>query len=159
MARLEPECIVTPSVLDRLMDDDPHQRSDAPLTRAQSLRQFKQALKRDLEWLLNTRKSPAPAAEELTHASRSIYNFGLRDVSSMVVTSGADQNRLLALLQAALEAYEPRIQCAHISMEPPSPASRVLRFRIEGLVRVDPAPEHVEFDTVLELASGEYEVK
>lgn len=155
----EPECIVTPSVLDRLIDDDPRRSVDAPVTRAQSLRQFKQALKRDLEWLLNSRKTPEPAPDGLPGVSRSIFNYGLDDVSSMVVTSGADQNRLLSLLKAAVETYEPRVQCARISMEPPSGLSRILRFRIEGLVRVDPAPEHVEFDTVLELASGEYEVK
>ena len=155
----ELECIVTPSVLDRLIDDDPHRSVDPPMTRAQSLRQFKQALKRDLEWLLNTRKTPEPASDALPGVSRSIFNYGLDDVSSMVVTSGADQNQLVSLLKSAVETYEPRIQCAHISMDPPSGLSRVLRFRIEGVVRVDPAPEHVEFDTVLELASGEYEVK
>lgn len=155
----EPECIVTPSVLDRLIDADPHHSVDPPLTRAQSLRQFKQSLKRDLEWLLNTRKTPEPAGDTLPGVSRSVFNFGLDDVTSMVITSGADQNRLLSLLKSALETYEPRIQCARITMDPPSGLSRVLRFRIEGVVRVDPAPEHVEFDTVLELASGEYEVK
>jgi predicted component of type VI protein secretion system len=35
----------------------------------------------------------------------------------------------------------------------------MLRFRIEGLARIDPAPEQVTFDTVLELTSGEYQVK
>jgi type VI secretion system protein ImpF len=34
-----------------------------------------------------------------------------------------------------------------------------LRFQIEGLLIMDPAPEHISFDTVLQLASGEYQVK
>jgi len=34
-----------------------------------------------------------------------------------------------------------------------------LRFQIQGLLRIDPAPERVTFDTVLELTSGEYQVK
>ena len=34
-----------------------------------------------------------------------------------------------------------------------------LNFRIEGLMRLDPSPEAVSFDTVLKLASGQYEIK
>jgi type VI secretion system protein ImpF len=30
---------------------------------------------------------------------------------------------------------------------------------IEGLLRIDPSPEHVSFDTSLELTNGEYHVK
>ena len=36
---------------------------------------------------------------------------------------------------------------------------RVLRFQIEALLKMDPAPEQVLFDTVLQLNSGEYQVK
>ena len=36
---------------------------------------------------------------------------------------------------------------------------RALRFVIEGLLCMDPAPEPVRFDTVLELSKGQYEVK
>ena len=35
----------------------------------------------------------------------------------------------------------------------------MLRFQIEGVLRLEPVPEHVTFDTMLELTSGEYEVK
>jgi predicted component of type VI protein secretion system len=36
---------------------------------------------------------------------------------------------------------------------------RALNFVIEGLLCMDPAPEPVRFDTVLELGKGEYEIK
>ena len=56
MARRDATGPVTLSVLDRLIDRDPKNRSEIPYTRAQSLRELKLALKRDLEWLLNTQK-------------------------------------------------------------------------------------------------------
>ena len=34
-----------------------------------------------------------------------------------------------------------------------------MRFQIEALLKMDPAPEHISFDTVLQLSSGEYQVK
>ncbi|MGD0015251.1 MAG: type VI secretion system baseplate subunit TssE, partial [Bryobacteraceae bacterium] len=86
-------------------------------------------------------------------------NYGLPDVSSLGVHSTQDQNRLLWMLEAAMASFEPRIAGARVTMEPVAGNARVLRFQIQGLMRIDPAPERVTFDTVLELTSGEYEVK
>jgi len=36
---------------------------------------------------------------------------------------------------------------------------RILHFQIEALLKMDPAPEQILFDTVLQLNSGEYKVK
>jgi len=44
-----------PSVLDRLLDDDPASAREAPKARTQVLRELKQSVRRDLEWLLNSR--------------------------------------------------------------------------------------------------------
>ncbi|HEU5451997.1 MAG TPA: type VI secretion system baseplate subunit TssE [Terriglobales bacterium] len=159
MGRTAPECIITQSLLDRLTDEDPGNRTDPPLTRAQSFRQFKTSLKRDLEWLLNTRRTPAPAPESLRNLTRSLYNFGLPDISALTTSSSRDRNRLQWLLEGAVNTFEPRIAGARVVMEAPAAGMRTLRFRIEGLMRIDPAPEHVTFDTVLELTSGEYQVK
>jgi type VI secretion system protein ImpF len=46
------------SVLDRLLDDEPKKREEVQPTAAQTVRQLKDALRRDLEWLLNTRSYP-----------------------------------------------------------------------------------------------------
>ncbi len=159
MGHLEPELIVTQSVLDRLIDEEPQSSSDPPITHAQSLRQFKAVVKRDLEWLLNTRQTPLPASEEFREASRSVFNYGLPDIAAMVVNSPADRNRLLWMIENALRRYEPRIADVRVILDTVPGAGRTLRFRIEGMMRVDPAPEQVSFDTVLELTSGEYEVK
>jgi type VI secretion system protein ImpF len=157
MGHLEPELIVTQSVLDRLVDDEPKTNSDPAVTYMQSVRQFKALIKRDLEWLLNTRQTPLPAPEEFQETSRSLFNYGLPDIAAMVVHSSADRNRLLRMIEDAIRRYEPRIANARVVLD--SVPGRTLRFRIEGMMRVDPAPEQVSFDTVLELTSGEYEVK
>jgi type VI secretion system protein ImpF len=44
-------------------------------------------------------------------------------------------------------------------LEPARGAVHVLRFQIEGLLMMDPEPEPISFDTVLLLASGQYDVK
>src|SRR5207302_1846366 len=60
MAQLEVERTVQWSVLDRLIDTDPHSPAEPSFTWAQSVRELKRALRRDLEWLLNTRRIVEP---------------------------------------------------------------------------------------------------
>jgi type VI secretion system protein ImpF len=159
MPRPIPEFSVTLSVLDRLIDNEPRNSSEAQLTRAQSVRQLKESLRRDLEWLLNTRRIAFPPEEALRELNRSVYVFGLPDFTGYRMSTPAEQTRLLRRLEASVKMFEPRL--ANIKVVPVEAgliASRTLRLRIEGLLLIDPAPEHVTFDTVLELTSGQYEV-
>ena len=62
MARSLGETTITISVLDRLMDLEPGSGVENPLTRSQSVRLLKASVRRDLEWLLNSRRiGDAPA--------------------------------------------------------------------------------------------------
>jgi type VI secretion system protein ImpF len=148
------ETIVTQSLLDRLISVE-----DWPTTRAQSLRYFKEALKRDLSWLLNSRQSPIAELSSYPLSQGSMINFGLPDISAMGLSSASDHRRLRQALQLCLRNYEPRLQNLEISIDSADTQDRRLRFHIQGQMRLDPAPEEITFDTVLELTSGEYKVK
>lgn len=160
MARPTPEYSVTLSVLDRLLDNEPGNSSEVQLTRAQSVRLLKEALRRDLEWLLNTRRIASAPDDGLRELNKSVYVFGLPDFTGYKMSTPAEQTRLLRRLEVAVKLFEPRL--ANIKVVPVEAGlmtSRRLRLRIEGLLLIDPAPEHVTFDTVLELTSGQYEVQ
>jgi type VI secretion system protein ImpF len=160
MARPSPEFAVTLSVLDRLIDDDPRNSQEAQLSRSQSLRHLKDAVRRDLEWLLNTRRIAFRPDDSLKELNRSVYVFGLPDFTGYKASTPADQTKLLRTIQAALKLFEPRL--ANVKVVPSDSGngvSRTLRLRIEGLLLIDPTPEHVTFDTVLELTKGQYEVR
>jgi type VI secretion system protein ImpF len=159
MPSLESEATLQQSMLDRLLDYEPKNRTEARVSRAQSLRQFKSALRRDLEWLLNTRRTPEAAFEDTPQLARSVYNYGLPDTSSVSLNSPTDQARLLRNLEEALQRFEPRLQQVQVSMLSPTANSRTVHFQIEGLLRIDPAPERICFDTVLELTRGDYQVE
>ena len=154
MARSATETLVTQSVLDRLTAVD-----DWPTTRAQSLRYFKETLKRDLEWLLNTRQPPISEISDYPLAKTSTINYGLPDISAMGLNSASDNRRLRQSIEACLKNYEPRLTDVRVTLERGDTAERRIRFHIEGSMKLDPAPEEISFDTVLELSSGEYKVK
>lgn len=159
MARQQLEEPVTLSVLDRLIDEEPKKTSEPPLTRAQSLRRLKEALKRDLEWLLNTRRNPDLGEGVYKETERSVLAYGLPDLSAFGLTSVRDQQRLRRALENAIAVFEPRIAGVRVQMEVLSTISRGIRFHIQGLLLVNPNPEPITFDTVLELPAGQYEVK
>ena len=84
MAKNEIERTVQPSLLDRLTDSDPRVSADAHVTFAESVRRFKASIQRDLEWLLNTRRTPdAVPADWFEHLPRSAYYYGIPDISSL----------------------------------------------------------------------------
>ena len=155
MPKREPTGPVTLSVLDRLLDNDPKSSSEAPPTRAQSLRDLKAAFRRDLEWLLNTRRVFPEPEEDLKEVNRSVYVYGLPDFSTYAVASQADRAKLVRQMITAIKVFEPRLVSARIvPVETENTGIQELRFRIEGLLNMDPAPEPVSFDTVIELRSS-----
>ena len=159
MPSLDKEGPVTLSLLDRLIDQEPDRNLEPPMTRAQSLRELRAALRRDLEWLLNTRRAIEEPPESLREVERSVYNYGVHDTSSLYLRSPKDQEFLAKSIKTAINFFEPRLQAVNVSIEPTTDEVHGIHFSIEGLLRMDPAPEPVFFDTLLEPTSGEYKVK
>lgn len=145
------DTLVTQSIVERL-----NSNVEWPSTRAQSLRLLRESMKRDLEWLLNTRRPVIAGMENFPLANRSVMQFGLIDTSSLSINSSNDQRRLQLAVQQCLDDFEPRLQNTRVTIEPDDQKRRQLRFHIEGEIRLDPAPEEIMFDTVLDLTSGEY---
>jgi type VI secretion system protein ImpF len=155
MARSLGETTITISVLDRLIDLEPDNRMENPLSRSQSVRLLKSAVRRDLEWLLNSRRICEPPDEGLKEVNRSVYIYGLPDLSSLTMASSGDRNRLVRQILATINLFEPRLSNVRLVMvETPDAAKKDVRLRIEAMLRMDPVPEPVSFDTVIELKSG-----
>jgi type VI secretion system protein ImpF len=159
--RTQPNSAVTLSVLDRLTDNDPKSPSvEAPLSRAESVRQLKAGLRRDLEWLLNTRRNPDDPGTSRAETESSLYNYGLPDFSTYSIASPKDQTRLIRALQVAVKNFEPRMANVRIlPLEITTTGLRTLRIRIEGLLLMDPAPEAISFDTTLQLTTGDFRIQ
>jgi type VI secretion system protein ImpF len=151
---------VTLSVLDRLIDREPkNPTAEGRMSRAQSIRLLKASVKRDLEWLLNSRRIKEESVDAKSELTRSLFNYGLPDLTNFGLHSSRDQNRLTWMLEATVAIFEPRLLNPKVFMEPVEPGSKQLRFRIDGMLQMDPAPERVTFDTMLDLTSQAYIVK
>src|SRR5882762_10932573 len=94
MARTDNEVRVTTSVLDRLLDYEPEITREPVASRSKNLRQLKQAVRRDLEWLLNTRQIAEGLPPELKETNDSLAAYGLPDFTNLSIESAADQKHI-----------------------------------------------------------------
>lgn len=146
---------VRQSILDRLVDRGWREPADWD----DSVERLKDNLLRDLEALLNTRESGSPAGAPHVELEQSIYNYGLPDFASMSADAVATPARLLKAIEREIELFEPRLTDVRISRaEDRKGSHRDLKFVIEATLRLDPDPERVRFDTVLEMHSGRFSV-
>ena len=159
MARTEIERTVQPSLIDRLTDLEPGLRDDPPTTREESARRFRLSVERDVEWLLNTRRTMQPAPAGCPELRRSAHEYGLPDTTALPVGTKVGRERLLNALRDTLARFEPRLANPRVRLvESAQVNAPQMRFVVEATLVMDPSPEQVVFDTVLEIARGEYAV-
>jgi type VI secretion system protein ImpF len=151
-----PEKTVRLSVLDRLIDRHPGIGGGAG-TWSGSVEALKKSLLQDLEWLLNTRRIAEPAPDQFAEVRRSVYHYGLPDVTSKSADSPQVQLDLARDIEECIRTFEPRLTAVRVSVRSEGEkGSRLARFVIEGLLRLDPDPERVLFDTILETPTGKF---
>src|SRR3954447_8776336 len=102
MARGLGETTITISALDRLIDLEPDNRMENPLSRSQSVRLLRGAVRRDLKWLLNSRRIADPPDEGLKELNKSVYTYGLPDLSTLAMASVSDRNKLVRQVLTAI---------------------------------------------------------
>jgi type VI secretion system protein ImpF len=160
MANLKFVKNVQQGLLDRLIDTDPENRFEVPMSRVESVRQLRLAVKRDLEWLLNSTRMPIEVPESCEEVEKSVLFYGLPDISSVSISDLTQQQRLQKSLEAAIEMFEPRLAKARVtSRERFRATNQSITFHVEAMLLIDPAPERISFDTVLEISKGAYSVK
>jgi type VI secretion system protein ImpF len=152
--------MLVPSVLDRLLDDEPGVSREPPRSQHQALRDLKQAVRRDLENLLNTRHSFLRWGPGLAELNQSLLNYGLADFTGAGMASAREREQFCRTLQGVLRQYEPRFKTVQVTpLTNAESLDRTLRFRIDALLRVDPVPEPIVFDSMLEPASAAISIK
>lgn len=125
-----------------------------------TLRQLKDDVSRDLASLLNTRQElQFGVPEGFKELQGSLLEYGVPDFTSLSLMSTADRKRIRREVEQAITMFEPRLRSVRVTMEPASKFDQVLRFRVDALLRLDPATEPVTFDAVLQMATCEYSVR
>lgn len=152
---------VMSSVLDRLLDEAPQISQEPPFEAGFDLNQHKLAVARDLEALLNAR-SLALGSELLERyplAGRSLLVFGIPDLSSLSLLNPSHSALLQEQILRTITLFEPRLAQVRVDLDLPREFTRMLRFRVEAVLRIHPGRPLVVFDAVLKLSSNSCQVR
>jgi type VI secretion system protein ImpF len=145
------------SILDRLIDNDPGS-SREPVQYRLSVGQIKDAVVRDLENLLNTRRQILLPPAEYREVNSSSLLYGLQDFTSKNPESPFVRQRLRQAVEQTISRYEPRLKNVTVQVETPNKSARDLRFRITAVLSVEPIAEPVTFDTYFDVSRSEYRI-
>ncbi len=139
-------------LLDRLIDADPGEVSDRPLSAAAAMNALRASVCKDLEELLNTRRRWRSWDPHLAELDRSLVGFGLPDFAAGAFNDPRRREELRQLVEASIRRFEPRISSLRITLvDSADQLSATLRLRIEALLKADPVPEPITFDTLVDL--------
>jgi type VI secretion system protein ImpF len=158
MAGASSEKRLVPSLLDRLLDDDPQATVEPPSRESQVIRDLQRSLRRDLEDLLNSRRPLDGLPEGLAELPGSLANYGLPDLQSLEVREMHDVQRLCRIIEDCIRRFEPRLQNVVVGPVKDSDedrtVSRRLRFAIDAILVVDPFREPVHLHSDVDSGSG-----
>lgn len=160
MPPIRPDQPLVPSVLDRLLDDDPGIATEPPRNRSQLLREMKLSVRRDIENLLNSRRRNISLPPRLPELRQSLLTYGVADFSGTGPATAKQREAFCRILEEIIRLNEPRLLEVQVELATnPEPGDRTLRFRIDALLRADPAPEPVIFDSALEPVTHTFAVQ
>ncbi|WPN32506.1 type VI secretion system baseplate subunit TssE [Pseudomonas sp. P5_109] len=149
-----------PSLLDRLLDDRPHQSSEALSQRLCSLADYKASIVRDLEILVNTRQSlVANELEGFVNLSGSILDYGMPDFTSRSVLDPKDRLLIQRQLEKAITVGDRRFRSVKVQLLAQQTGQRMLTFRVDAVLRLQDVTRQVSFDAVLQVNTQEYKVQ
>ena len=149
MASGRSEARLRPSVLDRLTLALDRDRGDR--NRTIGVSELRDAVQRDLGWLLNTYRALPADLDQLPEARNSVLTYGLSDFSWVSWTDEAQLKTIAREIEDAIRRFEPRLRPGSVRVTPICPDKDKLpkelpHFRIEAVLHVDPVSEPVAFD-------------
>jgi len=152
----EPVANTLPSLLDRLLDAHPEQARDRPRAVNELLRELRNAVRRDVEVLLNARRPWRSVAHRHPALRISPLGYGIADFAAGAFNDPKQQEKLREEIETAICRFEPRLARIQVQLfENPTPLRATLTLRIDAQLRVNPVPEPIWFDTMIDTTTAD----
>lgn len=152
-----------PVLLDRLTDLSPQTRVEGEDSRMMNKAQIREAVLRDLSWLLNAVQPLPRLADQHAQAAHSVLNYGLPPMSGQLA-SRVDVSVLERTIRQAILRFEPRVMEDSLEVKAIDASSvldthNVIEFEIRGFMWAQPVPLELLLRTQLDLEAGQVEVR
>ncbi|WDF73070.1 type VI secretion system baseplate subunit TssE [Novosphingobium sp. KACC 22771] len=137
--------MLTHSLIDRLMDDDPSAAVDRLESEEESFMRLKVALRRDLESLLNTTRPWLPATGRYGGLEDTILAYGIPDMSTEDMSVPAVRERTRMTIAQVIARHEPRLSNVEVEVDE-TLGARGLRLRIAAVLTILQSEEPIVFE-------------
>jgi type VI secretion system protein ImpF len=153
-----------PTLFDRLLDDEPSQKTEAPSAYAMTREQMRRIIQRDLSFLLGTTNAHDWLdAAQYPAAASSTLNYGMPAMAGGYLSAykWADIERMI---RTAVLDFEPRIIPESLRVQPLLKDGahnhyNVLLFELSGLVSMQPYPLEFMVQSAVDLESNRITLK
>ena len=148
MAKIRSHQPVMPSLLDRLIDDNPHHALELVMPVSTNLTSYRKSIRRDLENLLNTRLYRQSNISAYPELQKSVVNYGLPDFSTVQFSSAEHREEFRQSLEQTIEQYETRFKRVRVEItQTGEEYDRTLYLKINALLILEPDPVPVLYDS------------
>jgi type VI secretion system protein ImpF len=145
------ERAIARSVLDRLLDETPDLQRDPPLSLSEQVRQMREAIRRDLEALLNTRRNPETPPAALQELRDGLVSYGIDGVVAANLVTDESKLRLARAIERRIALFETRLNNVRVTILKSGPAAnRALRMRINATFRLNEAMPAISFESTID---------
>lgn len=158
-----PNAYLLPTLFDRLKDDAPQRKSEAPGEYTVNRNQLRKIIQRDLTYLLNSVSLDDEIDRSLyPEASSSVVNYGMPPIAGNYLHEQKWDDIEKTIRQAILN-FEPRLEPKTLVVAPllkgdAAKQYNVLLFEIRGQVLTDPYPMEFIVQSAFDLETNQMNV-
>ncbi|MEF2070038.1 type VI secretion system baseplate subunit TssE [Consotaella aegiceratis] len=151
---------VSQPLLDRLLDAEPDRVEDPPLRPVDELRRLREAIRRDLEALLNTRQPPVSPPSDRPHLDSALTAFGIEGFVGASLGSPAAKTRFARAIERRIELFETRLTSVQVTvLKSRNDSDRALRMRIQASFRVNEAMPPIRLESMVDPSTNRIELE
>lgn len=144
------------SVFDRLLEESEYNNLGGMVS---DIHVVRNAVLRDVENLLNTRKNILKPPESCTYLKESLFVYGLADFVAKNPKNIQVRKVLTTSIRETVARFEPRLKNVSVELREDGGVGGNICFIIRAILHADPIQEPICFDTFFSVSRGEYKIK
>ncbi|MGO7531232.1 type VI secretion system baseplate subunit TssE [Rhizobium leguminosarum] len=152
--------VLARSILDRLIDEAPDRTVDPPMSFVDQIRDVREAIRRDLEALLNTRRCPATPPAALSELSDALVSYGVDGIVSANLMTDQAKLKLAQAIERRIALFETRLSDVRVTiLKSRTMTERALRMRIQATFRLHEGMPPISFESTIDPSTQRFLVE
>ncbi|AHF87017.1 type VI secretion system baseplate subunit TssE [Rhizobium laguerreae] len=152
--------VLARSILDRLIDEAPDRTVDPPMSFVDQVRDVREAIRRDLEALLNTRRCPATPPAALSELRDALVSYGVDGIVSANLMTDQAKLKLAQAIERRIALFETRLSDVRVTiLKSRTMTERALRMRIQATFRLHEGMPPISFESTIDPSTQRFLVE